>query len=229
MKLASLLNLVFPPACVNCEERTHTAEPLCERCSASIRLHQTFFCGICRARLPENRKICHQGTPYLLGSAAEYASGEIRSLIHALKFQYVRSAGEFLGGLLATYAQSVSFDWKEYVIVPIPLGARRLRERGFNQSEIIAEALARPLGLQLETENLIRPKNTTPQSELKEPEERRENVRDCFALRSPETLKGKHTLLVDDVTTSGATLLEAARVLKAAGAKKIVALTVAKT
>lgn len=229
MKLDSLLDLVFPPACVNCEARIHTREPLCAACASSITLHQTFFCGTCRARLPEAKRVCHPAAPYLLGAAADYASDPIRSLIHALKFEYAQNAGLFLGNLLARYAASLGFDWRERVVVPIPLGERRARERGFNQSGLIAERLAATLGCRLETKNLLRSRNTAPQSELKEMEERRGNVEGCFALRNAEALKGVRVVLVDDVTTSGATLHEAARTLRAAGARGIVALTIAKT
>lgn len=229
MKLDSLLDLVFPPTCANCEARLYSQEPLCSACSSAITPHRTLFCGTCRARLPEAKKICHLGTPYLLGAATDYASDPIRSLIRALKFEYARSAGLFLGNLLARYATSLGFDWHGRIVIPVPLGKHRERARGFNQSMLIAETLARTTGCQVESANLFRSRDTAPQSELREPEERRINVEDCFTLRNPGSIKGARPVLVDDVTTSGATLYEAARVLKAAGARDIIAFTVAKS
>lgn len=113
-------------------------------------------------------------------------------------------------------------------VIPIPLSKDRLRERGFNQSLLLAKAVADHYRLNLVDNVLKRTKETKTQSGLKDWEERKENVKNCFALENPELIKGKNIILVDDVYTSGATMNEAAETLRANGARKIIALVIAK-
>ncbi len=225
--LEKILNLIFPPRCIGCGKNTRSSV-LCEPCTRKITLHQTLFCGRCGLRLPAGKRVCHKEFPYLLGAATDFGNDIVRNAIHALKFQYVKNAADALGDLLVRYAAMLHLPFEDYLIIPIPLSPRRLRERGFNQSELIANIFARGFGLPIETKALMRVKNTKPQSETKNLVERRENLARSFTARHPEYVAGKNIILVDDVTTSGATLLEAATVLKSAGARKIIAFTVAR-
>jgi competence protein ComFC len=225
--LEKILNLIFPPRCLGCGKNTRGAM-LCEFCTRKITLHQTLFCGQCGLRLAEGKRICHKDFPYLLGAATDFDNDIVRNAIHALKFQYVKNAADALGGILVHYAAALHVPFDDHLVIPIPLSPRRLRERGFNQSELLANIFARGFGLRMETEVLARVKNTKPQSETKNAAERRENLARSFAIRHPEFVAGKNIILIDDVTTSGATLFEAATVLKTAGAKKIIALAVAR-
>jgi ComF family protein len=115
-------------------------------------------------------------------------------------------------------------------MIPIPLHPKKERERGFNQSLLIAEALrdflsgSPPLISQI----LVRVKNTKAQAEIKDSDKRKENVRSCFAVKNPSEIKGKNIILIDDVFTSGATANEAVRTLKTAGARRILVLVLAK-
>lgn len=219
------LDLIFPSRCLPCRALTEPGQALCRDCSQKIKIHRTLFCGKCGARLPRDKKICHKDFPFLLAAAADYKDPQIRALIHGLKFRSVRDAALPMGELLVRYLEAIAFPINEYSLVPIPLGARRRRERGFNQAELIAEAVAKRFGAPLLTDVLRRVKETKPQSELEDLEGRRQNVAGCFSvLRLPE----KQPLLIDDVTTSGATFREAAEALKSAGARRIVALAVAK-
>ncbi len=118
--------------------------------------------------------------------------------------------------------------WREFVVLPIPLGRNRLLERGFNQSELVARIFSSHFNIPIETENLIRVKNTKAQSQVRGLDERIKNVAGAFEVKNMEALEGKDIILIDDVTTSGATLREAARVLKNCGVKKIVAMVAAR-
>lgn len=225
--LERFLHLVFPIKCLGCGREVAEERLLCENCLSSIRLHQTLFCGQCQARLGEGKRVCHQSFPYLLGAATNY-EGVVKDLIHALKFKGITKLQEPLGEVLASYVRSIPLEWKSFVVVPIPLGKQRERERGFNQSLLIARVLADRLGLELLDGGLIRIRDTSPQSEAKNRAQRLINIRGSFTMPLVATIARKSVILVDDVTTSGATLQEAARTLRAAGVRKIVALVLAR-
>lgn len=112
------------------------------------------------------------------------------------------------------------------VIMPLPLHKSRMREREFNQAQVLARHINSDLGLAFSCENLKRIRPTTSQTELGG-DERRKNIRDCFKLKNADQVKGKNILLVDDVLTTGATCSEAAGVLKEAGAKAVFVITLA--
>jgi competence protein ComFC len=215
----------FPRRCVRCRAAVGSGV-LCGGCRAKIALHSSLFCGKCRARLPEAEKICHKDFPYILGAAGAYRDETMRMLIHRLKFKGIRDAAAPLAEIMAGYVSKLALSPADYVAVPIPLSERRRRERGFNQSELIAMALARRLGMPLETAALVRMRHSSPQSLSASVAERKENVKGCFAAANG-SLRSENIILIDDVTTSGATFLEAARTMKAAGAKKIIALAAA--
>jgi len=229
MFLDSLINIIFPSHCLNCRKNAERGGVICADCFGKISLNQTLFCGKCRARIPDQKKICHNSFPYLLGAAGSYGDETLKNLIHGLKFQYLKSAARPLGEILIRYTDGLGLPLEKFSVIPVPLSKKRLRERGFNQSELIAKILAEHFGLPIDASSLTRAKNTKPQSETKNLAERRENVRACFFVTHPEAVAGRNILLIDDVTTSGATLFEAASALKSAGARKILAMTVAKT
>lgn len=219
------LDLLFPPRCAHCLSILPRGA-LCEACRAKITLHKTFFCGSCRARVPGNVSFCHSGFPYLLGAAADYTE-TMKDMVHALKFQGIRDAGTELSALLLLYMRGLGLDWKGFTVLPVPLSGRRFKERGFNQAEIIAAGISRELGLPCRTDCLRRTRNTPPQSQSSSIKERESNLAGAFEANAGAA-SGLSVLLIDDVATSGATLLEAARALKRAGARRIVALVPAK-
>jgi len=137
-----------------------------------------------------------------------------------------------LGVYLVAYLRnlaSADFPLDSYTLVPLPLHPSREKERGFNQSELLAEIISKTFNLPLEKNILIRAKNTRAQAELTDWEERQANLQNAFTVADPENLKGKNIILVDDVYTSGATMSAAAETLHKAGAKKIIGLVLAKT
>ncbi len=223
-----LIDLVFPPRCVHCNTYTPRGVAACDACLKTVSLNQTLFCPVCGTRLAENRKICHQDSPYLLGAVGNYGNEVLRYLIHNLKFRYIRDAAKPLGDFLVRYTESLHLPFENYIVIPIPLSKVRERERGFNQSRLIAEPFARHFEIPFVANALARAKNTRPQSEVRGVAERHKNMQNCFIVRAPELVERQNIVLIDDVSTSGATFLEAATTLKTAGARKIIALATAK-
>jgi ComF family protein len=232
MKCAEwILKVLFPPHCLACHGDI-TAGVICKSCFDKISPYRTLFCAHCGARLPGGpvapKKICHRDVPYLLGSAGSYDDVSLQLLIHHLKFRGVRRAAEPLATLLARYVHEVALDLSEYILIPLPLSWRRQHERGFNQSEEIAKYLVERVPLTLRTDVLVRSGHAKPQTETVSVAERRRNILGCFSVIKPDAIRHKNVIVLDDVTTSGATLGDAARALKIAGARQIVGLTAAK-
>jgi ComF family protein len=168
--------------------------------------------------------------------AVAYGSydGGLRDLIHLLKYQGVKPAASVLGRMLAEVIQELAprFAVPGPVIVPVPLHPSKLRQRGFNQSEMIARAgiKLKPAGLQwsVRTNVLERRRATASQTGLTRPQ-RQVNMRSAFVVSAPQEIAGREVLLVDDVFTTGTTVSECARVLRRAGATGVWVATVART
>lgn len=149
--------------------------------------------------------------------------GTLRALIHLYKYSKVDSLSGPLGALIV---RALPLDARFEAILPMPMHWRKKWDRGFNQSELLAQVVAGRYGLKPGT-NLRRSRYTKPQASLSEAE-RQKNLANSFYVHSPQQIWGKRILLVDDVMTTGATLREAAGVLKAAGVKSVTALTLAR-
>jgi ComF family protein len=162
-----------------------------------------------------------------------YESG-LRELIHLLKYDQVRPAANVLGRMLAEAIEDLQplLAGSEVLVVPVPLHGTKLRQRGFNQSELIARAALklRPAAgrLQLSTTVLERRRETKSQIGLSR-HQRRENMRGAFAVAKPHEVAERDVLVVDDVFTTGTTVSECARILRRAGAKRVYVATVART
>ena len=174
------------------------------------------LCGACRRRVP--------GFDYAR-AAARY-DGVVREALHAFKFRGQRALAVPLGALLVE-ATRAGLPRGATLLVPVPLHPRRERERGFNQAALLARRVGRAWGCAVREDVLVRTVATRSQTEL-DAAARRANVRDAFRARRPALVEGRHVVLVDDVLTTGATLSECARCLRAAGAASVGALTVAR-
>jgi len=249
MSFDFIANILFPPLCVACGDRIGRGV-VCEACLSGIVLRAGFLCGECHepAGVPlvgaaAGASVCHPEFPYILGAATDYTDKTVQSLIHHLKFRSINRAAEPLAELVVRYLQRTGsliadlwFD-TPFVIVPIPLSTQRRRTRGYNQAELIARLVACALEIPIVTDALIRSKHTKPQSDAASVAERLENIRGAYAVRgsgsvggaASNVIRGANIILIDDVSTTGATFLEASRTLKAAGAEKIIAVAVAKT
>jgi ComF family protein len=181
-------------------------------------------CGLCRRLEP----------PYVKATAyGSYESG-LRELIHLLKYNQVRPAAKVLGRMLAEAVEDLQalFGETELLVVPVPLHSTKLRQRGFNQSELIARAALKVNSsagrFQLSLGLLERRRETKSQIGLSR-HQRRENIRGAFVVTRPRELAGREVLLVDDVFTTGTTVSECARILRRAGASQVYVATVART
>jgi len=227
MKFDFILNFIFPNRCLNCLKPLKEGV-ICQECFNKIEINDALYCGKCHARLPNGKKICHLDQPYILGAASNYDNEIVKNLILALKFKYIKKAALPLSLVMLDYLNKLNLDIKDFIVIPIPLSKKRLRSRGFNQSEILAKIIADKLQLPIDTYSLCREKDTKPQSEILNLKDRISNLENAFKIIKSENIKDKNILLIDDVSTTGSTLFSAASLLKKSGAKKIIALTVAK-
>ena len=227
----ALLDVLFPPACLSCLADLSESErenKICKKCLDSIFINSSFFCPKCRARLPDNEKTCHKEIKFLLAAATSYQNQAANNIIKFLKYSRWKGLIRTIGPIITNYLDNLNYDFSDFLVIPIPLHPDRLKERGFNQSELIAEFFCQRNNINIKT-NLKRVRATKIQAELKNSEERRENVKKCFELINPEEIKNKNIVLIDDVFTTGSTMSEAVETLKNAGAKKIIAFVLAKT
>ncbi|MFA6514564.1 MAG: ComF family protein [Patescibacteria group bacterium] len=208
-----ILDLLFPVSCVNCGQENKTQTYLCNNCFKRLK-----FCG-------RNYNLNLEFIDEII-IAGDYDDQALMKLIKILKFNSIRSAGSILAKFLCLFWQGRAyFKNEDYIVVPIPLAKKREKQRGFNQAEIIAHDFANNFGYQLNCD-LEKIKNTEAQSKLEE-KKRVDNISGAFKWKG-ENLSGQNIILFDDVITTGATINEAAKVLKVAGAKYIIALAIAK-
>jgi ComF family protein len=229
----ALLAVVFAPSCAACGELLEhpTAGPVCAPCWRSILPLTPPLCDSCGDPLPAWRATsvalarcprCRRARRHVDRARAigEY-DGALRSVVHALKYEGRRSLARPLAALMRVRAADLiaSADFA----VPVPLHPSRVRHRGFNQ----AADLARHLGLPIR--HALRRVRATPTQTSLPASQRHRNLRRAFAMRRfARGIAGRTILLVDDVSTTGATLDACARVLKRAGAAEVIALTAAR-
>lgn len=218
------LDLLYPRRCVGCGR---LGAFYCVSCRASLSLILPPVCPICGqpGQQPGVCRACHIQPPQIDGirSVAVY-EGTLRDAIHALKYGYVRGLAEVLGGILVDYYRAHTFPVD--AIVPVPLHRRRVRERGYNQSALLASVLGRGVGLPVLADALRRDRYTVSQVRLGW-QERRRNVADAFSWVGPG-VAGRSVLLVDDVCTTGSTLEACSIALCLGGARSVWALTLAR-
>lgn len=227
--------LVFPSVCLLCEGSLALPleGPLCRGCLDRIPRIQEPFCPRCGLPYPAGVACglcgpCRRSPRYFRRARAEspYVD-DVRLCLHALKFGGRRRIASVLGSRASrSWVASGELEGASAVI-PIPLSRRRKRERGFNQAEIIARAVAREAGIPLRARVLKKTKERPPQAGLSAAA-RRTNVVSAYHARLPRSLHGKAVLLVDDVLTTGATAEAASRALLAAGAGAVDVLTLAR-
>lgn len=207
---------LLPQDCLLCGTASGKVA-LCPECAASLPRLDSSHCPVCAQPMPVAGTCgaCLAHPPHFDATAAVWRYAfPLDQLIQSLKYAHRLASADFLGRALVTLRPAARPD----LILPVPLSAARLRERGFNQSVELARPLARRLGVPLELEHIRRCRDTTPQAGLPW-KDRAKNIRHAFACRID--LAGKNILVVDDVMTTGATLNELARILKAHGAARV--------
>lgn len=230
--LDPVLAVVFPSACPACGAllRRPAQGPLCEPCWLTLPRHA---CAACRCGLPllpgaAQCGRCRRGRqPFAAGASLGPYAGSLRVLLQQLKFGGRRRPAARLARLLLEQEPVRLLLATSDLVVPVPLHPRRLRQRGFNQSGLLAAALARGAGRPLGAGALVRRRDTAPQSGLRAGERRR-NVRDAFVASRRAGVAGRVVTLVDDVLTTGATAQACAQALRAAGAGELRLVTVAR-
>lgn len=220
-----LLDLLFPPRCVNCKK---TGGALCPQCFDRIKYIQPPFCLRCAHRLVYTHAACPEcrAHPRLITQirAAAWHEGTIREAIHALKYNRRRDVAVPLAQLLAPLCMPP--ELAPDLITSVPLHPERQRERGYNQAELLAEQTARVVRSTY-APILERTRATADQIGLNA-QDRRKNVHDAFQVNTSHPLTGKRVVLIDDVCTTGATLDACAAALFARGATAVYGVTVAR-
>jgi ComF family protein len=237
--LDCILNLVYPetcficsvpvarrrdcgicPSCWNKAVALRIAAPLCVCCGLpfnSLDKDTEHLCGKCLVQMPS----------FSGARSFGYYTGELSRLVQGLKFHGRRN----LAGLLAPLMASVLYEfWRREefdLIVPVPLHPRRKRERGYNQSELLARALAAQVAIPCSDRTLVRVRSTLQQVGLSN-SQRIENVQNAFRCIDTSQISRKRILLIDDVMTTGATVASAAQALIEKGCFRVSVLTVAR-
>jgi len=215
--LDTILNVIFPVHCVLCGKE---GSDLCLKCLS--------------------------GSPPALRESAnwifplfDYRHPPIKKSLWFLKYKNKKRLADIFaevmhGKIIEELSElSVMKNFRDPVLIPIPLSSKRYRERGYNQAELICKKLIEIEeknafnNFKLEKNVLIKIKETEHQVNIKDRRDRLKNLSDSFSVKNPEIIKNKNIILIDDVLTTGATLTEAKKILKSFGAKKVIAFTVA--
>jgi ComF family protein len=211
-----LWRLIFPPRCLTCAVLLPAGAeaPLCRSCLSSF-IPAGPLCPRCGELLPPAAPCsCIPESAPLRGLfALSWYEGAWRQMLHRFKFRGKRSLARPLGSWLGRLIREETC-WEPAFVIPVPLHRRRLRERGYDQAQLLARFAATALGVPLRP-LLARIRPTAAQSSLSH-HQRQENVRGVFACRRA-ALPGKRALLVDDIYSTGATMQEAAAVLQKQG------------
>ena len=219
------LDLVFPPRCVGCGEG---GSFLCDGCVAALPVAAGSRCPRCWQPGADASLCvdCQAAPPSFDGLRAAFVyERTARDLVHALKYRGMTALAPPMGSLLTEAARR--HEMVADLVVPVPLSRLRRRLRGYNQAEALARPLAMELQIPLRPQALARRRDTPPQARSSDAEARRRNVTDAFVCRD-RGVEGQRVLLVDDVTTTGATLAACAEALTTAGAESIWAITFAR-
>jgi competence protein ComFC len=212
--LNTILDWIFPRLCLSCGK---SGSDLCISCLVGS---------------PAAERECAEWIFPLY----DYRYPIIKKSVHLLKYKGRHAlAGVFAESLYGRMLEelselSVMENFKNAVLIPIPLSPARLRERGFNQAGLLCRELVKidgELNFELEKDILLKPKETIHQAHVENRAERLKNIIGSFIVAHPEKIKDRNIILIDDVITTGATLSEAKKVLQKSGANKVVAFTIA--
>lgn len=204
--IKAILNTFFSAKCAGCGAE---GEMLCQKCFLKIEMPD----------VPE------AGWIY---AAANYRDIVVRNTIRDLKYRRGKALAKQMAELISERClpkiKMAHKQTEEFLIIPIPLSRAKERKRGFNQ----AEEIAKHLPFEIVSDALVKIKATPSQVSVKDREKRLSNIEGSFAARNPEKIKGRNIIIIDDVLTTGATLKEARKTLKSAGAKKVLAIVAAR-
>ncbi|MFZ1720686.1 MAG: ComF family protein [Candidatus Moraniibacteriota bacterium] len=230
----SFFDFLFPLSCLSCGRE---GSLLCDRCTRNLPRKIDLHCPHCQKAITPNGALCHacRGETPLDGvfAASPFRDKLISDIIHTYKYHFAQNLALPLGTFLTESLQRTPLPIPD-IILPVPLHHWREQWRGFNQSEhlarIVADTIAPGIPLMPISNPLIRKHFTLPQSRQKNKQARKENLANAFAI-TPDTpthfFQGKRIWLVDDVATTGSTLVACATLLKRHGATEVYGITLA--
>jgi ComF family protein len=213
-----VFEIFFPKFCLGCKKEGTYLCPDCKELLEILRFHKI------------------QKTKFLsdLYFSVYYKKPLLKKIVSFFKYQpFLKDLAKTLSSIIFDHFQLLDDpppflkENSDFILIPIPLEKKRLKWRGFNQAEEIGKNLAKALKIPILKNVLFKTRKTLPQIELSE-KEREENVRGCFLIKNKSLIENKKILLLDDIYTTGATMEEAARVLKKAGAKEIIGIVLAR-
>ncbi|MFC1839521.1 ComF family protein [Thermodesulfobacteriota bacterium] len=236
---SSLLDIIYPPRCHICMDflnnKSEETPGICDACSQSFKEISHPYCSTCGipfiSKADEDHLCgkCIVKKPYYDEMRAPYLyEGPIMGAIQRIKYSGRSYLANSLGLLLGEFARTWLGNTGDMILLPVPLHVKRLRQRGFNQSMLLAEKINKVLCTHLDYRTLERTRNTDTQTGLKF-KERQRNVKGAFEVSNNLKIRGKDIILVDDVATTGNTINECARVLKKAGCNRVYGLVLART
>lgn len=210
MKLLDIvLDCIFPPICGICGK-----------------IDKSHLCEMCKIELEKYRYLNRNYIKEEIFHLFKY-KGVIREKIISYKFGDKSYLYEMFCEVFMNNRSACEFLKNYDIIIPVPIHKKRKRDRGFNQSELIAKKIATKLNLNFANDVLIKEKNTKPQS-LLDRNNRIKNVQNVYKVQKAETIKGKHIVILDDIYTTGSTTKECKKMLIKAGASKVGIITIAK-
>ncbi|MBI4656236.1 MAG: ComF family protein [Elusimicrobia bacterium] len=230
-----LANVFFPRICLHCKRDIHYLDDnvLCPSCFQNLQEIPEFYCKTCGVPLEHGahcfdcRKPKNENPECSIIRARFVFNPQIRSVIHSFKYHSKPYLAKILAGWLLNsferYPELKGYD----SITAIPLHPRKAAQRGYNQSELLAEIIAEEKNLTLLDKVVARKKETKSQAKLTR-KERIANISGAFEVLNAGKAKGRRILLIDDVATTGSTMQECAGALKKAGAKSVAGLVVAR-
>lgn len=228
------LDTLFPISCLGCGKPDTW---FCPNCLSKIPLTLNQFCPLCEKVITPNGYTCFScrkkySIDGILASSS-YKNKLLAHSIHLYKYRFIEKLSEPLGEILAKAVLNSGIPLPD-LIIPVPLHKRRLRSRGFNQSEMLARYLEERIspGLQIPIFNSLLTRNrfTSPQMKIKSYGQRIKNIQGAFAISRKDVkfIKDKRIFLIDDIATTGATLFECAETLKRKGAKEVFGIILAR-
>jgi ComF family protein len=234
------LDLLFPKFCLGCQKE---GSYLCEDCRELLDISEFNYCLCDRPTrlLPDSKSgkcnLCQKKSLSGLYFALPYKEKQLtKKLIYQFKYKpHIKDLAKTLAGILIEHfiktERNTNDIWQNSILVPVPLTKKKLKERGYNQSEELAKELSKILQIPVVSDVLLKTKNTDPQMELKK-EAREKNLLNAFAIKSVKSdltlLSHKKVFLVDDVYTTGSTMQECAKTLKEAGIKTVWGIVIAR-
>lgn len=227
--LSRFLDLFYPAQCIFCGNFSDCY--VCSLCLDQIIILENNACSLC-GRLNKFSQFCpdcRQNAKVKLDGlivCTKYDDTKIKELIYKLKYQGLSILAKPIAQIYYKKLALSNIDLNSYLFIPVPLHPKRSRRRGFNQSELICRELGKIAGIK--SKDILQRTTDTPSQTQFKKRQREINVKNAFRVKSKETIRGRAVFLVDDISTTGSTLNECAKVLKKKGAKEVYGIVLAK-